>query len=251
MKRPAARLALLGIGVYLAGLIVFFPATLAIRWFVPSTPGLALGAADGTVWNGRLAGVTYRGLDLGAAEWTLHPLALLGLAASADVALERASGERMLASIRATLAGDVAISGLRGSVSLAELARAKLLPANIATGDVILDLQQLDVQNSRPVAAAGRVGLTNLQSALLPGIALGSYEGNVETTDAGIAATFRELDAPLRVAGKLELRPDGAYNVSGSITPVAETPDALRRGLALLGQSDPSGSYAFGFSGTL
>lgn len=250
MSRGHVKFIALGIGVYLAGLLVLFPAAVAINW-APQVPGLAYGAASGTLWQGKLNGVNYRGLALGTATWSLHPLSLLGLAVVADVTLDHTDRAPLSASVRATPAGQVEISALRGGMTLAELARAGVVPKNIATGDVILDLDRVVLDNGRPVTAEGRGGLVNLRSALLPGVALGSFEGELETTDAGIVATFRDVEAPLRVAGQAQLRPDGGYDVTGRITPVAETPEALRRGLALLGQPDASGQYSFRFGGRL
>lgn len=249
--RLTAKLVALAISVYLAGLIARFPASLAIAWFVPATPGLVLGAADGTIWQGRIASIEYRGWNIGTADWSLEPFALFGLAVAADVKLERPGQGLLSAAVRATGAGRIEISDLQGAITLADLSRAKLVPGNIATGDVILNVENLELLNGRPVAADGRLGLANLRSALLPGVALGNYEGELATTDAGIAASFREVEAPLRVAGQGQLGADGRYTVSGSITPSAETPDALRRGLALLGQPDASGRYSFSFSGQL
>lgn len=249
--RLAVKLGVLAVVVYIAALVTLFPASLAIRWFLPATPGVVLGPAEGTVWTGRVASVEYRAWNIGAVEWSLRPLSLLALAVAADVRLERSGQGPMSASVRATTDGRVDIRDLQGGITLTDLSRAKLMPANIATGDVILNLQRLGLLDGRPMAAEGRIGLANLQSALLPGVALGNYEGEIETTDAGIIASFRELEAPLRVTGQAQLGQDGRYTVSGNITPSAETPDALRRGLALLGQPDASGRYSFSFSGQL
>src|SRR5690606_17179366 len=144
------------------------------------------GAAEGTVWRGRIASVEYRGWQIGSANWSLEPLSLLALAVSADVRLERPGQGPLSASVRTTSDGRTEIRNLQGGITLADLSRAKLMPANIAAGDVIVNLQQLDLISGRPVAASGRVGLAGLTSTLLPGVALGSYEGEIETTDAAI-----------------------------------------------------------------
>lgn len=247
----AVKIGILAFLVYLAGLVTLFPAPLAARWFMPAMPGLVLGPAEGTIWNGRITDIEYRAWNIGAAEWSLRPFSLLALDIAADVKLERPTQGPMSAFIRATTDGQVDVRDLQGGITLADLSHAKIMPANIASGEVILNLQRLDLLDGRPVAAQGQIGLANLNSALLPGVALGNYEGEIETTDAGIIASFRELEAPLRVTGQAQLGQDGRYTVSGNITPSADTPDALRRGLALLGQPDASGRYSFSFSGQL
>lgn len=251
MKRGLLKYAALAVAVYLVALLALFPASLALRWFAPAVPGLALGAADGTLWSGRIGGVEYRGLDLGVAEWSLQPLALLTLTAAAEISLDRPNGAPISAEVRAGFDGSAEITALHGAFTLADLERARLLPKNIASGEVILNLERLELLDGRPVAATGRGGLTNLRSPLLPGVPLGSYEGDIDTDDNGISVVFRDVEAPLRVTGEAVLSPDGRYTVSGSVLPTAETPEELRRGLALLGQPDASGRYSFRFSGTL
>lgn len=250
MKRRIAKFAALGAGVYLIGLVALFPASLALRWFVPEMPGIVLGTANGTIWNGHISGISYRGWHIGAAEWALEPLALLQLSIAADVRIVRPGRGPVMASVRVAPA-TIEFEALRGAVTLAELARAGMLPSNIASGEIILDLDRLEVKNDLPAAANGVIGLTGLRSTLLPGVVLGSYEAKIETTDDGIQATFHELEAPLEVAGQATVKPDGSYAVSGTITPTPETPESLQRGLMLLGQPDASGRYEFAFSGRL
>lgn len=251
MKRPVLKLATLVIVVYLFTLLALFPASLAARWFMPPLPGLVMGPVDGPIWNGRIAGIEYNGLNAGNASWQLDPLALLILRVVADVQLERGDAAPLEFSIAAGLGNKVEFLNLQGTLTLAELEQARLMPRNIATGQLLLNVPQLVMVSQRPVYAEGSVGLVELQSRLLPGVPLGSYEGDVSTSNNVIQFGFRDVEAPLRVAGEGRLQPDGRYSVTGNITPTNATPDALRRGLALLGQPDASGRYTFNFSGQL
>lgn len=251
MNRPVLKLATLVIVVYLFTLFALFPASLATRWFMPPIPGLAMGPVDGTVWSGRIAGVEYNGLNAGNASWQLEPLALLTLRAVADIQLDRGDAAPMEFSLTAGMGGKMEFNNLQGALTLAELEQARLMPRNVASGMVLLNIPQLVLVNQRPTFAQGRVGLTELQSRLLPGVPLGSYEGDIDTMNDVITLAFRDIEAPLRVTGQGQLQPDGRYTVSGEITPSNATPEALRRGLALLGQPDASGRYTFNFSGQL
>ncbi|HEX6929962.1 MAG TPA: type II secretion system protein N [Gammaproteobacteria bacterium] len=251
MTRPVLKFTVLAITVYLIALIALFPASLAVRWFAPAMPGLTLGPADGTIWQGRMTGMTYAGWNPGTLEWTLEPLSLLTLAAAADVRIVRPDAAPLSANLRMTPGGDLRISGLQGVLTLAALEKMRVVPRNIASGDVILNLEYLEIVNGLPVTATGRIGLTGLQSTFLPGIALGSYEAELEPVENGIRANFRDVEAPLRIAGEARLQSDGRYTVTGSVTPTGETPENLRRGLAVLGSPNASGSYDFSFSGEL
>jgi len=251
MKRPVLKLAALAIVVYIATLLALFPASLALRWFLPAIPGLVVGPASGTIWDGSVTGIEYAGWNPGRATWKLDPFALLTLRAAADMHVDRGNAAPIRFSVSAGLAGDVDISNLQATLTLADLERARVMPRNIASGEILLNLPRLELVDGRPVAAEGRVSLAGLQSAFLPGVALGSYEGELKTTETGITATFRDAEAPLGVTGQAQLQPDGRYSASGSITPRSETPEGLRRGLGLLGQPDASGRYSFSFNGQL
>lgn len=251
MKRRVLKLATLVVVVYLVTLFALFPASLAARWFMPPILGLVMGPVDGTIWNGRVAGVEYNGLNAGNTAWQLDPLALLTLRAVADIQLGRGDEAPVEFSVAASFGDRIEFNNLQGALTLAELEQARLMPRNVASGNVLLNIPQLVLTNQRPTFAQGRVGLTELQSRLLPGIPLGSYEGEIDTVNDVITLAFRDVEAPLRVSGQAQSQPDGRYTVTGEITPTNATPDALRHGLALLGQPDASGRYTFSFSGQL
>lgn len=251
MKRPVLKLMTLVVVIYLFTLLALFPASLAARWFMPPISGLVMGPVDGTIWNGRIAGVEYNGLNAGNSSWQLDPLALLTLRAVADVQLDRGDAAPMEFVVAAGLGNRIEVRNLQGTLTLAELEQARLMPRNIASGNVLLNVPRLVLENQRPTFAQGRVGLTELQSRLLPDVPLGSFEGEIDTANSVITLAFRDVEAPLRVTGQAQLQPDGRYTVTGNITPTNATPDALRRGFALLGQPDASGRYTFSFNGQL
>lgn len=251
MKRPVLKLVTLVVVIYLFTLLALFPASLAARWFMPPISGLVMGPVDGTIWNGRIAGVEYNGLNAGDASWQLDPVALLTLRAVADVQLDRGDASPMEFAVAAGLGNRIEFRNLQGALMLAELEQARLMPRNIASGNVLLNVSQLVLENQRPTFAQGRVGLTELQSRLLPDVPLGSFEGEIDTANSVITLAFRDVEAPLRVTGQAQLQPDGRYAVTGNITPTNATPDALRRGFVLLGQPDASGRYTFSFNGQL
>lgn len=247
----AWKIALIAVVVFVAGLIALFPASLAARWFVPDVPGLVLGSAEGTAWNGQVNGVEYNGWNAGNLHWSLNPLGLFLLRADAELRLERDAGE-ITAEVSATSDGRVNVVNLRGPLRIADLENARLVPRNFAAGELVLNVERLILDNGRPVSATGRIGLVNLHSPLLPRVPLGDYGGEMSTPEEGdIRLSFTELEAPLQVRGEARLSADGSYQVSGSITPLSETPEQIRRGLVFLGSPEANGAYPFSFQGTL
>lgn len=251
MNRPLLKLATLVIVVYLVTLVALFPARLAVRWFVPPVPGLVLGPAGGTVWDGQIVGVEYAEWKPAGASWEVDPLALLTLALNADARIERSNKAPIRLNLAAGVDGRITVADLNGTVAISEFEQARVMPRNFGSGQILLNISRLEFFEQRPTAAEGRIGLTDLQSPLLPGVPLGSYEAELTTTDDAITGSFRDVEAPLRVAGQVKLLPDGSYTVTGTMTPNSDTPEQLRRGLALLGRPDNSGRYSFSFNGQL
>ena len=250
MKRPRLKIALLAIAVFLVGLVVKFPASVGASLTSDFVPGFSAGTATGTIWNGSLDAPRWNGRSIQSLEWDLHALNLLLLEASADIDA-RIDGENLSATVTASPSGRLEVENLRGNISLDSLARLQLMPANLARGNVLLDIGQLVLDNRQLVAAEGRAQLTNLESMLLKGVALGDYAGTLENADEGIRLTFRDVQAPLELQGTANLAATGSYRTEGTVRPTSETPEKLRQGMQFLGKPDNSGRYRFSFQGRL
>lgn len=250
MKKPRLRIILLASVVFVVGLLVKFPASVGASMIESRVPGLSLGPADGTLWDGRVNAPQFRGRAIQSLDWELVSWRFLLLQVAADIEL-RIDGETVSASVVATPGGRIEVSGLRGNIKLASLERLRLMPSNLARGEVLLDIDALALEDNRLVAANGRAQLTGLESLLLKGTRLGDYAGTLENTDDGIRINFRDINAPLELQGQALLAADGSYRAEGSVRPTDETPDQLRQGMQFLGQPDSSGRHRFSFKGKL
>lgn len=243
------KLALLGVAAFIVFLIASFPADLALRWFAPSMPGVNTGFVEGTIWNGVARNAGYRQMVAEEIRWDLHPLSLFAGSVSADVAVKLPRGN-IKASLHQDLGGDTVIENLQGSLPLAQAAALGIMPRNIAEGEILLNIERLELVNGKPVAANGRIGLANLESALLRGVSLGSYQADIATQEESITATFTDVDAPIRVQGSFTLQ-SGQYSVDAKMLPAEGASPQIANGLKLLGQPDASGRYSFRTSGRL
>ena len=70
--------------------IVSLPASVLFGFL--QSHGVSAAGTQGSVWKGRAQMLQIQGANLGAIEWDLHALALLGLKLKADVTLTRAEG---------------------------------------------------------------------------------------------------------------------------------------------------------------
>lgn len=250
MKRNRLKLVLLGIAVFLIGLIVKFPASIGVALATDFVPGFSVGSASGTIWNGRIeqAAIGMRSAD--TISWDLHAVKLLALRAAADVEI-RLDNNTLTAHVAAAPGGTVTLDNLRGNLRLQTLSKLQLMPANFARGDVLLDIESLRMEEGRITEATGRAQLTGLRSDMLAGVPLGDYAGTLESGEAGIQASFRDANAPLELQGTATLSPDGSYTTRGTVRPTSDTPEQLRNGMAFLGRPDNNGRYSFQFSGRL
>src|SRR6202051_977928 len=73
---------LVGLAVLLAVIIAALPASI-ITHFLP--PSVHAEDFSGSLWHGSAGKISIDARDAGALEWRLHPAALLGMAAAADV----------------------------------------------------------------------------------------------------------------------------------------------------------------------
>lgn len=244
------RLVAIGIAVFLAGLIARFPANAAMAWFVPEIPGVSLGTASGTVWSGQLSNIQYRKLSIPQLAWELAPTALLTGTVRSQLEVRLPDGE-LQANVARSLGGSVRVTDLRGNASLALASRLGVMPAGLASGEILLNFSAIELENGKPVAIDGRGALTGLRSSLMPELALGDYEADISTSGQAITGNFRDLDAPVEISGSATLTPDGQYSVSARLRARPEAPEKLREGLKFLGPEDAEGRRQFDMEGRL
>lgn len=222
-------------------------ASLPAAWLTPfverQTGGrLSLGDPQGSVWNGSaFIGAAGAGdeplapLLPGRFDWTLSPLALVGIV-DARVQNPRA------------LAGPVAVSGSwsrwdidRGSLMLpAERLAALGAPLNTVqpSGLMTLSWQRLQVERTeRGPKIEGRMqlDLTQMASALSPVKPLGAYRMQFDWRGNAAALDLKSLSGPLLMEGRGQIV-DGRLQFSGQAWAQQGEEQRLAILLNLLGQ---------------
>ena len=244
------RLIVLGIAVFLAGLIIRFPANAAVAWFLPEVPGFEIGTANGTVWQGQLLGVQYRKLEIKRIDWNISAIALVTGSIKAELDARLANGE-LHATVAHGLGGRTTITGLKGDTSLAIASHIGLMPRDFASGEILLNFQTIELEDGKPVAVEGRGALTGLRNNLMPNVDLGDYEAVLSNSDQGIVGNFRDLQAPVEISGNATLQPDGKYTVTARLRPRPEAPESLKEALKFLGPEDTEGRRQVDLEGRL
>jgi general secretion pathway protein N len=240
------RLIAAGAAVFLAGLVILFPARAAYHWFGPDT--VRLSGISGTVWRGSAAEASLGGLYVGTLRWSFRPLALLTGKAGYAIVVEPLAG---------SVAGDVAVSP-GGSLHVSDLSGR--LPISAASGiagldgiDGIVELQveSLVARDGRPVRAVGTVDVANLVAAGLSPSPLGDYRAEFATADEVITGQVQDVSGVLDLTGTLEVRPDGSYSFAGRVAATGRAPSRLVQQLQELGSPDADGMRSFRVEGRL
>jgi len=236
---------LLVIAVFALTLLVRLPADL-VAWLLPHS--IACESPSGTLWHGGCAEIRSGAAAIADVRWTLHPLSLLRAQAALDV---NSNDIRVRGSAQLTLHvnGDLDIAMLNASLPL----EGGVVPVP-AGWDGVLDLgiDQASVRGGHLTAVQGTLTARSLRMDHPP-TDLGNFELRfpaVPVGDAPMLGTLRDLGGPLSLAGQLQLRRDGSYELDGTVAPRDAASTDLQHVLNLLGPPDAAGRHPVSFAGT-
>ncbi len=250
MKRRVIGLSLLGVAAYLVFALALLPARFVFAQFAGLLPSeISLHGIQGTIWRGS-ALVSWHDITAGPVHWDMQALALFTGHLEAAIQAKLPQGFANF-TMRLASGGDLELSDVQLAMPLATAARLAGQPAELLHGDLTLQLDTLRIEQQKPVAASGRGMLGNLYSSLSGDTALGSYQGEIKTTDAGIIVTAADQSGPLRLQAQATLNPQGKWQATGTIGVRDAGNSRLAGMLQFLGPADASGMRRFRFSGQL
>ena len=212
----------------------FLPASLALR-FLPKE--LQATGPSGTLWHGAIADLRSHGRAMGAVEWHVHPLSLLGGKLRASVRwVQQDIG--VDADISASH-DQFSARALRGGGSLKSLADLGI--ARGWNGKFALDLDRFALAGRKITEAAGTAHLDGLTSSEFPGADFGgitlTLAPDAVQDDGTAVAQVSDAGGMLQLAGSLTLTPaQNLATFSGSIKERVPLPGALQQRINELAQ---------------
>ena len=233
------RLALIAAAAVLAVVAAALPASLIAR-FLP--PGVRAEDFSGTIWHGSAGRISAGGLPAGAAEWHLHPLALLRLHTVADLHWVK-GGFVLDGAVDADRTG-LAASGVEGGGPIADLRDLDIAAG--WQGTTVVHVKELEARWSEAGAtlksATGEIVVSDVSSPrVADGAQLGGYAlkfaNSALSPDSEATATLADtggplsLDATIRITFKTHT---GLFSATVQERP--EAPAALRSQLQSLAQ---------------
>lgn len=240
---------LTGVATYLVFLVATLPADHVIQRVARQVPGLHVGPSEGTAWQGEARWVDLAGVRANNLQWDLSAMALFALDLEYDLEA-RVDGHPAQMTIAASPGGSVEIDDVRATLALAPIMDAAGYGSYNASGEIAVQLERVRVEDNRPVAARGRIILTDLQTEWLPDQPLGNFRGDIETRDGDIVATFNDAEGPMKVDGQFRLKPSGQWETTGTMA-ARNSGSQLATNLRFLGKPNSAGEHRFRLSGRL
>lgn len=254
---PAARrpfwLIALGLAAALLFALALLPAQFIAGRLAPL--GLEAGNVSGTVWNGRIAALAWRGVPVGELRWQARPLAVLRGRLGAHLQLIRTDGQ-LETDAYVGLGGRIELRDLNGELPIEAFAAFPSgLPKNWR-GRLRGQVAELELSAGLPTAARGTLEVLELIGPPPRSFPSGSYtvvlpHPSVQSAEGELDAQIEDSAGPFDVEARLTLGKDRSFLLEGLIASTGSLPDPIRQALELLGPPDASGRREFSVSGTL
>jgi hypothetical protein len=233
------RLVLIGAAALLAVVVAALPASLIAR-FLP--PGVRAEDFSGTIWHGSAGRITAGGRPAGAAEWHLHPLALLRLHTVADLHWVK-GGFVLDGALDADRTG-LAASGVEGGGPIADL--RDLGVGAGWQGTAAVHVKEIEARWSEAGAtlksATGEISVSQVSaSRVADGAQLGGYAlkfaNPVLSPDSDATATLADTGGPLSLDATIQITLKTRTGLfSAAVKERPEAAPALRNQLQNLAQ---------------
>lgn len=240
-----------GITSFVLFTLVFTPASTVTNRLPAS---VRIGGVEGTLWSGQARSVVVSGWQLHDTRWDLNPLALLLGRLSARVSTQVAGG-KATGNASVSLFGNVAVSDLDATGSLAPIAAQLKLP--VTGGQYQIGLTQLDVTDGWPTSLIGSVKVTDVPLNIIgtAGGPTGSYavvfDADTVAEDGRLTGLLSDDGGPIEVGGNVVLTPPANYELQAKVKPRPNAPADMTRALTLFAPAGQDGRHELSMAGSL
>jgi general secretion pathway protein N len=225
------------------------PAEFAYRYVADRLGPIKLSGVDGSVWNGRAAGVQVFGRELGALNWKLDAAPLLSRELIAHVDLK---GSSIAASgvIDRSADGVLNVRDAKGHLPAALVAPALDIPTLQLLGDIDATIAQATVRGAWMDSATGVARWSNTGVSGAAEARFGDVEAIFSSApDGSIAGVVHDLGGPLEIAGTFKVA-NGAFDAQTKLT--ARDNDAqVLQALQFVGEPQADGTSLLKIHGEL
>lgn len=240
------KLILIGVATFCAGIVLHFPARVAIDWLLPDS--IQISGVHGSIWSGGAATGQVGGIHFNDVAWSIKPLAMFTGKIAARLSVGTTAG-RLDSSVAVGLGGSVTLDNLTGTLALPAI--HPQLKASRIDGVVELALDRLIIHDGIPVFASGQVEIRDLVNGALGAFSIGDFHTILETEEDEIIGRVEDTSGTVDLDGVITLSPNRNYTFIGTIAATDRAPQAIARNLQYLGSPDAQGLRQFRFEGSL
>ena len=242
--------------LYLIFMVVLFPArfataTLAQLNAIP--PAVKLGNVSGSIWDGKLASVSYQGVVLDSINWQLSPLSILTGTALIDFkAGQRRSDIRAHGQIAFNSQG-VSADDLSVKAPLSVVLQHYPLPYGLtSTGNI--DLSIAHFQQDKPWCESldGKFNANELIIKSAFGqLAVDKVSAKLSCPNGVLTAALQPSTNSLGINGTAQLTKTRQYMLDAKVKPPVNAPQDYINVLKFSGSPNSQGQYVFKYNGKL
>ncbi|EGN74712.1 Bacterial type II secretion system protein N [Idiomarina sp. A28L] len=233
--------------VYLFGLIVLFPAKVAVA-LAPVPENVEIGRVDGSIWNGSIERVNSQGLSFYNVSWRLNPLALLRLRAQADITIPSHPSNIVQGAAQIQASSDALIvSNANFAADLEDMLVLSPVSSPIPLrGGVSMNIASFELGSPICNALVGQIFAMQVQARFgAQWENLGDYETNLGCSEGRISIEMPDNNL-LGLSVNGNVAPTG-IDLRIGIAPKEGAPQGIRDLMQWLGQADSQGRRYFNF----
>lgn len=246
MIRSTRGLITTGVLTLVIGLIVMFPARVAIGWFAPAE--IAIAGIRGSFWRGSADEAAINGLYMRDVEWRLNTPRLFTGELSYSVEATPVSGF-FESDVSIGYSGVLILSDLTAALPLSLMADVANVPG--LQGNVSLTFERIEIVDGLATAADGTAEFADLMIPIFGRDSLGGYKAEFFTQNNGITASIEDTDGVLDIAGSLQVSADRSFEFIALAIAKPKAPQGIRQLLETLPAQNERGQRELRYAGIL
>jgi hypothetical protein len=237
---------LFGVAAFLASLLYTIPAHIATPLLPDAIQAIGI---TGTVWKGHTTRLEIEDFNLGEVTWHIKPVYLLIGRLKTEFEFKRSDLEGKGDVIVKMSSLGVENAYVFGDSKFLE---AYISPYGISvSGEFGLTIDSFYANSQGPESARGQLQWHEARFNSPANLALGDVTLDLDQQGTAAIATITNTGNALSVDGKADLNQNWEYGARIRLSPTPSTPRDIRQGLALFGTPDPQGGVTLSRSGQL
>jgi len=252
MKKKPLFYGLFTLAAVLLSLVIQLPAKQVYPRLAEKYPlALKLYQLNGSIWHGRASLVLIKGRRLKDIQWQFHPLALLLGRLEGRIEAHKGDAGVLRTVVGRALNGDLYLRRLSLHIPLADAdALINNSPLGLS-GHLQVDLQHLEIANRRLTTAKGLIRIDDAGLGAPLNTRIGSFSLRLSDTAEGIKGVLGDQGGPLQLNGLLQIKRDGRYKLTATLTLRDTNRTDLQRALRYFGTPGPDGKLSIVRSGKI